>query len=119
MSGRFDLTPEERRRIREFVRPYFAEFLTVCELTGARPYKEIGLLVDPTALDRENQSLLAEELERRYVVPVIRRIRAGTLVRISDPCSARHCSLTSISTPRAVESMKSTQALSMRITRRL
>jgi Domain of unknown function (DUF1854) len=36
--------------------------------------KEIGLLVDPTALDRENQSLLAEELERRYVVPVIRRI---------------------------------------------
>jgi hypothetical protein len=37
-------------------------------------YKEIGLLVDPTTLDRDNQSLLAEELERRYVVPVIRRI---------------------------------------------
>jgi hypothetical protein len=37
--------------------------------------KEIGLLVDPAALDRDNRSLLAEELERRYVVPVIRRIR--------------------------------------------
>jgi integrase len=38
------ITTEERRRIREFVQPEFAEFLFVVEKTGARPYKEIGLL---------------------------------------------------------------------------
>src|SRR5438552_11764659 len=33
--------------------------------------KEAGLLVDATELDRESQRLLAEELERRYLVPII------------------------------------------------
>jgi hypothetical protein len=36
--------------------------------------KEAGLLVDATELDRESQRLLAAELERRYLVPVIRRV---------------------------------------------
>jgi uncharacterized protein DUF1854 len=36
--------------------------------------KEVGVLVDGAELDEENRRLVAEELERRYVVPVIRRI---------------------------------------------
>ena len=36
--------------------------------------KEVGLLVDGTDLDGEGQRLLTEELERRYLVPVIRRV---------------------------------------------
>jgi hypothetical protein len=36
--------------------------------------KEVGVLVDAAELDEENRRLVAEELERRYVVPVIRRV---------------------------------------------
>jgi integrase len=38
------LTPEERKRISEFVSPDFADFLFVVEQTGARPYTEIARL---------------------------------------------------------------------------
>jgi hypothetical protein len=36
--------------------------------------QEVGLLVDLTELDKESRRLVAEELERRYLVPVIRRV---------------------------------------------
>jgi hypothetical protein len=36
--------------------------------------KELGIIVEPTELDPENLRLVKEELERRYLVPVIRRI---------------------------------------------
>lgn len=38
--------------------------------------KEVGLIVDPGELDSEGRRLVVEELERRYVVPVIRRVRS-------------------------------------------
>lgn len=38
------VTPEERKRIREFVKPDFADFLTALELTGARPFSELSTL---------------------------------------------------------------------------
>jgi hypothetical protein len=38
--------------------------------------KEVGLVVDPERLDAESRRLVEEELERRYVVPVIRRVTA-------------------------------------------
>jgi Domain of unknown function (DUF1854) len=38
--------------------------------------KEIGLLVHPEELDAESRQLVAEELERRYLVPAIRRVIA-------------------------------------------
>jgi hypothetical protein len=38
--------------------------------------KEVGIIVDPDELDAENRRLVAEELERRYLVPVVRRIIA-------------------------------------------
>jgi hypothetical protein len=40
--------------------------------------KEIGVLVDPEELDPESRQLVAQELERRYLVPVIRRVIAVT-----------------------------------------
>ena len=36
--------------------------------------EEIGLIADPAALDAESRAVLGEELHRRYVIPVIRRI---------------------------------------------
>jgi hypothetical protein len=36
--------------------------------------KEIGLIADPSQLRDEDQAAVAEELERRYFVPVVRRI---------------------------------------------
>jgi hypothetical protein len=36
--------------------------------------KEIGLIADPQELDAENQRLVREELERRYLIHVIRRV---------------------------------------------
>ena len=36
--------------------------------------EEVGLLADLTELDKESRRLVAEELERRYLVPVIRRV---------------------------------------------
>ena len=36
--------------------------------------KEIGILVDPHDLDADGRRLVEQDLERRYVVPVIRRI---------------------------------------------
>ncbi len=36
--------------------------------------KEVGLIVDLAELDEEGRRLVAEELERRYLVPVIRRV---------------------------------------------
>jgi Domain of unknown function (DUF1854) len=36
--------------------------------------KEVGVLVDVAELDEESRRLVAEELERRYLVPVIRRV---------------------------------------------
>ena len=36
--------------------------------------QEVGVLRDPAALPAEAQALLAEELERRYVIPVITRV---------------------------------------------
>jgi hypothetical protein len=36
--------------------------------------REIGILRDPKAFDEETQRVLAEELEKRYFTPVIRRI---------------------------------------------
>jgi hypothetical protein len=36
--------------------------------------KEVGLIVDPEALDTESRRLVAEELERRYMAPVVRRV---------------------------------------------
>ena len=46
--------------------------------------KEVGLIVNATELDEESRRLVAEDLERRYVVPVIRRVltvkeRFGTI----------------------------------------
>jgi hypothetical protein len=38
--------------------------------------KEVGVVIDPDELDPESHRLVAEELERRYVVPVIRRVTA-------------------------------------------
>jgi hypothetical protein len=38
--------------------------------------KEIGVIVNPRELDAESQRLVAEELERRYLVPIIQRIVA-------------------------------------------
>jgi hypothetical protein len=38
--------------------------------------KEVGIIVEPNELDAENRRLVAEELERRYLVPVVRRIIA-------------------------------------------
>jgi len=38
--------------------------------------KEVGILVDPEELDAESRRLVAEELERRYLVPAIRRVLA-------------------------------------------
>jgi hypothetical protein len=35
---------------------------------------EVGLIVDPKELDSESRRLVTEELERRYLVPVIRRV---------------------------------------------
>lgn len=36
------LTPEERQKIREFVKPDFADFLFALEQTGARPFSEMA-----------------------------------------------------------------------------
>jgi len=36
--------------------------------------KEIGILIDPRELDADGRRLVERELERRYVVPVIKRI---------------------------------------------
>jgi hypothetical protein len=36
--------------------------------------REVGVLVDLAELDEESRRLVAEELERRYLVPVIRRV---------------------------------------------
>ena len=46
--------------------------------------KEVGILVDPVELDADSRPLVTEDLERRYLVPVVRRIvnvreRFGTL----------------------------------------
>jgi len=38
--------------------------------------KEVGIIVEPDELDAENRRLVTEELERRYLVPVVRRIIA-------------------------------------------
>jgi hypothetical protein len=38
--------------------------------------KEVGILVDLEELDPESRRLVAEELERRYLVPAIRRVMA-------------------------------------------
>jgi integrase len=38
------LTPEERKQIRENVKPDFADFLLALELTGARPFSELATL---------------------------------------------------------------------------
>lgn len=40
--------------------------------------KEIGVLIDPEALDPESRRLVAAELERRYLVSTIRRICSVT-----------------------------------------
>ncbi|HTI73216.1 MAG TPA: DUF1854 domain-containing protein [Candidatus Limnocylindria bacterium] len=39
--------------------------------------KEIGLIVDPTKLSPENRTLVLGDLERRYLVPVVKRIVAA------------------------------------------
>lgn len=36
--------------------------------------KDIGLIVDPSQLDPESQTVLTEELELRYFVPVVNRV---------------------------------------------
>jgi hypothetical protein len=36
--------------------------------------KEVGIIVDPDALKADNRRLVDEELDRRYLVPVVRRI---------------------------------------------
>lgn len=36
--------------------------------------KEVGIIADMRELDEESRRLVAEELERRYLVPVIRRV---------------------------------------------
>jgi hypothetical protein len=36
--------------------------------------KEIGLIVSAEELDAESRRLVAEELERRYLVPIVRRV---------------------------------------------
>ena len=38
--------------------------------------KEVGMIVEPSALDAESRKLVAEELTRRYLVPEIRRVRS-------------------------------------------
>ena len=45
-------------------------FLSICN--GAN--EEVGLIVDPAQLSVENQKLIEEYLERRYIVPVVTRI---------------------------------------------
>jgi len=38
--------------------------------------EELGILRDPTALSSENRQLVEEELHRRYMVPVVRKVTA-------------------------------------------
>ena len=54
------LTPEERKRIREFVSPAFADFLWVVELTGARPFSEVAAL-EARHIDFENGTATLSE----------------------------------------------------------
>jgi len=56
--------------VRTFPLSYPERYLSV----RAGDNKEVGVLVDGAELDEENRRLVAEELERRYVVPVIRRV---------------------------------------------
>jgi len=49
-------------------------FLSVRDGAG----KKIGVLIDPVELDPEGRQLVAEALERRYLVPEIRRVIAVT-----------------------------------------
>jgi hypothetical protein len=51
--------------------------------------KEIGVLADPATLDADGRANIAQELRRRYVVPVIQRVlgvkeRFGTLDWVTD-----------------------------------
>ncbi|MBI4664160.1 MAG: DUF1854 domain-containing protein [Verrucomicrobia bacterium] len=39
--------------------------------------KEVGLIVNPAELTAENRKLVEEDLERRYLVPVVKRIVAA------------------------------------------
>jgi len=39
--------------------------------------KEIGLLMDPNGMDGESRALLERELDRRYLVPIVKRIRTA------------------------------------------
>jgi hypothetical protein len=36
--------------------------------------KDVGLLYDPSQLDAESRTLIAEDLERRYFVPIVERV---------------------------------------------
>ena len=39
--------------------------------------KEVGLIVNPAELNAENRKLVEEDLERRYLVPAVKRIVAA------------------------------------------
>src|SRR5260370_3757009 len=62
--------------VRTFPLSHPQRFLSV----RAGENKEGGVLVDGAELDEENRRLVADELERRYVVPVIRRA-----IRLKEP----------------------------------
>jgi uncharacterized protein DUF1854 len=70
------LTIDEERSVlkvavvRAFPLSYPQQYLSVRD--GAN--KEVGLIVDTAELDDESRRWVAEDLDRRYVVPVIRRI---------------------------------------------
>jgi hypothetical protein len=72
------LTIDEERSVlkvavvRAFPLSHPQQYLSVRD--GAN--KEVGLIVDATELDEESRQWVAEDLERRYVVPVVRRILA-------------------------------------------
>src|SRR5579871_4939332 len=70
------LTIEEERSVlkiavmRAFPLSHPHEYLSVRD--GA--HKEVGLIVNAAELDGESQRRVTEELERRYLIPVIRRV---------------------------------------------
>ncbi|HSV74565.1 MAG TPA: DUF1854 domain-containing protein [Chthonomonadales bacterium] len=40
--------------------------------------KDVGMIVDPAQLDAESRAVLEEELDRRYFLPVVRRVISVT-----------------------------------------
>ena len=119
------VTAEERRRIKDFVKPDFADFLTALELTGARPFSEMATLsaasvnwkaMTVTLVEHKNSgknksrtiyvspalAVLLERKSEEYPIGPLFRNRWGTAWRSHDATRRMHYATENLGIDRVV-----------------